>query len=553
MTSFASALLQCIALVVVLLAIQAPLGNYIARQLQSQRHLRVESALYRLIRVDAEADQRWSVYARSVIAFSAVSIGLLYVVLRLQSLPPHPQRISGMSPWLAFNTAISFVTNTNWQAYAGETGVTPLTQMIGLTVQNFASAAVGIAVAVALVRGFARTHTQRVGNFWVDLVRIVVRLLLPAAFVFGAVLILCGVPQTFADLHSVHTLAGETQSIITGPIASQESIKLIGTNGGGFFNANSAHPFENPSGFTNWLEILMLLAIPFSLPRAFGTIIGDRRQGRAILATMAVLWAGSVALLVWSETSALGAAAKLAGGGLEGKEVRFGVPMSAVFAASTTATSTGAVDAAHDSLSAFGGGISLLNMVVGELAPGGTGSGLYGMLIVALVTVFVSGLMVGRTPEYVGKRLGAREMKLVSLYILTSPALALAGLGLALATGVGRSGILNPGPHGLSEVFYAFASAANNNGSAFAGLGANSTFYNIALGVVMMLGRFLPMLFILALAGSFAEQGRAPETSGTLPTHRTLFVGLTASIVIVIAGLTFVPAFALGALAEGLS
>ena len=553
MSTTSAAVLQFIALVTVLLAAQAPLGDYIARVLESGHHTRLERLVYRFSRIDAEADQLWSAYARSVLAFSAASVLVLYAILRLQGLLPHPSRIASMPALLAFNTATSFTTNTNWQAYAGESGVSPLTQMIGLTVQNFASAAVGIAVAIVLVRGFARTRTQRVGNFWVDLTRLVLRLLLPGAAVFAIVLMLSGVPQTFTDLHVVHTISGGTQSIITGPVASQEAIKLFGTNGGGFFNANSAHPYENPTGLTNWLEILMLLLIPFSLPRTFGAIVGDRRQGRAVLATMGGLWAASVALLTWSETSALGAAARLAGGGMEGKEVRFGVPMSAVFAASTTATSTGAVDSAHDSLSAFGGGTALLNMVLGEVSPGGTGSGLYGLLIVALVTVFVAGLMVGRTPEYLGKRLGAREMKLVSMYILTSPALALLGLGGALALKAGRAGTLNTGPHGLSEVFYAFASAANNNGSAFAGLNANTDFYNMALGAVMLLGRFLPILFVLALAGSVASQGRIPETSGTLPTHRPLFIGMTATIVIVVAGLTFVPAFALGALAEGLS
>ncbi len=408
-------------------------------------------------------------------------------------------------------------------------------------------------MAVALVRGFARTGTDRVGNFWVDLTRITFRVLLPLATVFAVVLLVNGVVQNFDGSTTVATLSGGTQSIPGGPVASQEAIKELGTNGGGFFNANSAHPFENPNGFTNLLEIFLLLAIPFSLPRTFGRIVGDLRQGRAILAVMAGIWATSTALLIWAETTGSGAAPQLAGAAMEGKEVRFGIPMSALFASATTSTSTGAVNSMHDSFTALGGGLAIVNMVLGEVSPGGTGSGLYGMLIAAVLAVFVAGLMVGRTPEYLGKKIGAREMKLVSLYILTTPALALVGLGVAMATDTGRSSILNPGAHGLSEVFYAFASAANNNGSAFAGLNANTDFYNVALAVTMALGRLLPICFVLALAGSLAQQGRAPVNAGTLPTHRAQFVLLVVGVIVIVAGLTFVPALALGPLAEGLS
>jgi len=548
-----AATLQVLALVVALAAVHRPLGDLMARVLQAPSHARAERLVYRAVGVDPDADQRWSVYLRSVLAFSAVSVALLYALLRLQPLLPYSLGRDGMPPLQSLNTAVSFVTNTNWQSYSGEAALGYTAQMSGLAVQNFLSAAVGIAVAVALVRGFARTGTDRLGNFWVDLTRITMRILLPLAIVFGIVLLVNGVVQNFNGDTAIRTLTGGAQTIPGGPVASQEAIKEIGTNGGGFYNANSAHPFENPNGFTNLLEIFLLLAIPFSLPRTFGRIVGDVRQGYAILAVMASIWATSTALLVWAEVRASGTALQLAGGALEGKEVRFGVPMSAVFASATTSTSTGAVDSMHSSFTAYGGGLAILNIVLGEVSPGGTGSGLYGMLVAALVAVFVAGLMVGRTPEYLGKKIGAREMKLVSLYILTTPALVLVGLGVAMATDSGRAAIFSSGPHGLSEVLYGFASAANNNGSAFAALGANTDFYNVALAVAMGLGRFLPMCFVLALAGSLAQQGRTPANAGTLPTHRPQFVALVAGVVLIVAGLTFVPALALGPLAEGLS
>ena len=553
MPTLAAAALQILALVVVLAAVYRPFGDYMARTLTAERHTRVERGIYRVIGVDGDADQRWPVYLRSVVAFSLVSMVVLYAILRLQAFLPYSLGREGMPSLQALNTAISFVTNTNWQSYSGEAALGYTAQMAGLAVQNFLSAAVGIAVAIALVRGFARTRTDRLGNFWVDLTRITLRILLPVAVVFAVVLVFSGVMQNFAGDTAVTTLSGGSQTIPGGPVASQEAIKELGTNGGGFYNANSAHPFENPNGFTNLVEIFLLLVIPFSLTRTFGRIVGDVRQGYAILGVMAGLWALVSGLLIWAEVSHGGTALQLAGAATEGKEVRFGVPLSALFASSTTATSTGAVDSMHSSFTPYGGGLAILNMLFGELSPGGTGSGLYGMLVTAVVAVFIAGLMVGRTPEYLGKKIRAREMKLVSLYILTTPALVLLGLSTAMATETGRASILNPGAHGLSEVLYAFASASNNNGSAFAGLGANTDFYNVALGVAMALGRLLPICFVLALAGSLAQQGMTPATAGTLPTHRPQFVLLTAGVVLIVAGLTFVPALALGPLAEGLS
>ncbi len=548
-----SAALQVIVLLVALAVVYRPLGDYMARTLESPRHTRVERGIYRVIGVDAGADQRWSVYLRSVLAFSVVSIVVLFAILRLQAYLPYSLGREGMPSLQALNTAVSFVTNTNWQSYSGEAALGYTAQMAGLAVQNFLSAAVGIAVAVALVRGLVRTQTDRLGNFWVDLTRITIRVLLPLAALFAIVLLVNGVVQNFAGDTAVSTLTGGAQTIPGGPVASQEAIKELGTNGGGFFNANSAHPFENPNGLTNLIEIFLILVIPFSLTRTFGRMVGDLRQGYAILAVMASLWASITALLVWAEVNHGGPALQLAGAAMEGKEVRFGVPMSAVWASATTGTSTGAVNSMHDSFTAYGGGLTIVNMTLGELAPGGTGSGLYGLLISAIVAVFIAGLMVGRTPEYLGKKIGAHEMKLVSLYILTTPALVLLGLGVAMATETGRASILNPGAHGLSEVFYGFASAANNNGSAFAGLGANTDLYNVALAVAMLLGRLVPICFVLALAGSLAQQGRAPASAGTLPTHRPQFVLLVVGVILIVAGLTFVPALALGPLAEGLS
>ncbi|SDO53266.1 potassium-transporting ATPase subunit KdpA [Actinacidiphila guanduensis] len=545
--------LQIIALLGVLALSYRPLGDYMARVLTSPRHLRVERVLYRLGGVDGDADQRWPVYLRSLLAFSLLSVLFLYGLQRLQNHLLLAIGMKAVSPGVAFNTAASFVTNTNWQSYSGESTMGHLVQMAGLAVQNFVSAAVGIAVVAALIRGFTRRHTDRVGNFWVDLTRIVLRVLLPIAFIFAIVLVAGGAVQNFHGVQSISTILGDHQSLTGGPVASQEAIKELGTNGGGFYNANSAHPFENPNAFTNFVEIYLLLVIAVSLPRTFGTMVGDRRQGYAIIAVMGLIWAASVAVITVNELHSVhSAAGHAAGGMLEGKEQRFGVWSSALFATSTTLTSTGAVNSFHDSFSPLGGGMTIFNMMLGEIAPGGTGSGLYGILILAVIAVFVAGLMVGRTPEYLGKKLGGREMKFASLYILTTPAVVLVGAGLAMALPGERAGMLNSGPHGFSEVLYAFTSAANNNGSAFAGLSVNTNWYNTALGLAMLIGRFLPMVFVLALAGSLARQQPVPATAGTLPTHRPQFVGLLTAVIVIVVGLTYFPALALGPLAEGL-
>jgi K+-transporting ATPase ATPase A chain len=545
--------LQISVLIAALALSYRPLGDYLARILTTARHLRVERGIYRLGGIDADADQKWSAYLRGVLAFSAVSVLFLYGFQRLQNHLLLSLGFGPVKPDQAFNTAASFVTNTNWQSYSGEVTMGHLVQMTGLAVQNFVSAAVGIAVVAALIRGFTRRRTDRVGNFWVDLTRIVVRLLVPLAFVFAIVLVACGAVQNFHGIHEISTLLGDKQSLTGGPVASQEAIKELGTNGGGFYNANSAHPFENPDGVSNILEIYLLLVISFSLPRTFGTMVGDHRQGYAILAVMGLIWAASVAVITVNELHSVGSSAGHAAGGmLEGKEQRFGIWASALFAASTTLTSTGAVNSFHDSFSPGGGGMTIFDMMLGEIAPGGTGSGLYGILILAAIAVFVAGLMVGRTPEYLGKKLGAREMKFASLYILATPAVVLIGTGTAMALPGERAAMLNSGPHGFSEVLYAFTSAGNNNGSAFAGIGVNTEWYNTALGLAMLLGRFLPMIFVLALAGSLARQQPVPVTAGTLPTHRPQFVGLLTAVIIVVVGLTYFPALSLGPLAEGL-
>jgi K+-transporting ATPase ATPase A chain len=552
MSDTTAGLLQVGLLIAALAACYRPLGAYMARVYASDKNTRLEGVLYRLMGVDPAADQRWSVYARSLLAFSAVSVLALYALLRLQAHLPMSLGFPGVAPDQAFNTAASFVTNTNWQSYSGESTMGHLAQMAGLAVQNFASAAVGMAVAVALIRGFIRSRTDRVGNFWVDLTRGCLRILLPLAIVGTVALVALGAVQNFSAGTDATTLAGIHQSITGGPVASQEAIKELGTNGGGFYNANSAHPFENPNPFSNLLEIFFLLLIPVALTRTFGLMVKDKRQGYAILATMGALWATILAGIWALEAAHPGTALRLAGASMEGKETRFGEAASALFATSTTGTSTGAVNSFHSSFTALGGGLAIFNMGLGEVAPGGTGSGLYGMLVLAIVTVFIAGLMVGRTPEYLHKKITSREIKLVSLYILTMPAFVLAGTGLAMGLPGPRESMLNPGPHGLSEVLYAFMSAGNNNGSAFAGLSANTGFYNIALALVMLAVRFIPIVLVLALAGSLARQGSVPETAGTLPTHRPLFVLMLAGVVIIVAGLTFFPALALGPLAEGL-
>jgi K+-transporting ATPase ATPase A chain len=552
MSDTTAGLLQVALLIAALAACYRPLGAYMARTYTGERDTRIERACYQVMGVDPEADQRWPVYARSLLAFSAVSVLFLYGLLRLQPHLPLSLGLPGVAPDQAFNTAASFVTNTNWQSYSGESTMGHLAQMAGLAVENFTSAAVGMAVAVALIRGFIRSRTDRIGNFWVDLTRGCLRILLPLAIVGTVALVAAGAVQNFSSGTSVTTLAGIHQTITGGPVASQEAIKELGTNGGGFYNANSAHPFENPNPFSNLLEIFFLLLIPVALTRTFGLIVKDKRQGYAILATMGTLW-GVILAGVWSlEAAHPGTALKLAGASMEGKETRFGIAASSLFATSTTGTSTGAVDAFHSSFSALGGGLLIFNMGLGEVAPGGTGSGIYGILVVAIVAVFIAGLMVGRTPEYLHKKITGREIKLVSLFILTTPVLVLAGTGLAMGLSAARASILNPGPHGLSEVLYAFMSAANNNGSAFAGLSANTGFYNVALGLAMLGGRLIPIVLALGLAGSLAGQRSVPETAGTLPTHTALFVMLLAGVIVIVAGLTYFPALALGPLAEGL-
>ncbi|MFI7094307.1 potassium-transporting ATPase subunit KdpA [Streptomyces lydicus] len=545
--------LQVLVLVVALALSFRPLGDYMAHILTTSRHLRAERLIYKAGGVHGDADQKWSVYLRSVLAFSLVSVLFLYAFLRLQNHVLLSLGMKAITPDQAFNTAASFVTNTNWQSYSGESAMGHLVQMAGLAVQNFVSAAMGIAVVAALIRGFTRKKTDKVGNFWVDLTRIVVRLLLPVSLAFALVLVAAGAIQNFHGIHDITTIAGGQQSITGGPVASQEAIKEIGTNGGGFYNANSAHPFENPNAFTNLIEIYLLLVISFALPRTFGKMVGDHRQGYAIVAVMALIWAASVTIVTANELHSVSSTAGHAAGGMmEGKESRFGIWASALFAVSTTLTSCGAVNSFHDSYTPGGGGMTIFNMMLGEIAPGGTGSGLYGILILAIVAVFVAGLMVGRTPEYLGKKLRGREMKYASLYILTTPALVLAGAGLAMAFPGERAAMLNSGAHGFSEVLYAFTSAANNNGSAFAGLSVNTVWYNTALGLTMLIGRFLPMVFVLALAGSLAQQQPVPVTAGTLPTHRPQFVGLLTGVVLIVVGLTYFPALALGPLAEGL-
>ncbi|WP_344317831.1 potassium-transporting ATPase subunit KdpA, partial [Actinoplanes couchii] len=502
-------------LIAALVAVYKPFGDYMYRVVAGHKHNAAERGVYRLVGVDPAAEQTWGVYARGVLAFSAVSLLFLYGLLRLQDKLWLSLGLPAVTDHIAWNTAVSFVANTNWQAYSGESTMGHLAQMAGLAVQNFVSASVGIAVAVALMRGFAARNGATLGNFWVDLTRITLRILLPVSVLFAIVFMVGGMVQNLSTGADVTTLTGGTQHLTGGPVASQEVIKLLGTNGGGFYNANSAHPFENPSAWTNWLQLFLILLIPFSLPRVFGRMVGQNRQGYAIAAVMAILALGSIALTIAFETHGAGTVPEAAGAAMEGKETRFGVVGSAVYAAVTTLTSTGAVNSFHDSYTALGGMMPMVNMMLGEVAPGGVGSGLYGMLILAIITVFVAGLMVGRTPEYLGKKIQAREIKLASLYFLVTPILVLSGTAAAFATGNAGTA-LNVGPHGLSEVLYAFTSAANNNGSAFAGITVNTPWWDVALGLAMLLGRFLPMILVLALAGSLARQRPAPETEGTL-------------------------------------
>ncbi|MEU2287029.1 potassium-transporting ATPase subunit KdpA [Streptomyces sp. NPDC013178] len=557
--------LQLLALIGALALCYVPLGNYMAKVYSSDRHWRVERWIYKGIGADPDTEMRWPAYLRGVLAFSAVSMLFLYLLQRLQGVLPGSLGFTAIDPDQAFNTAASFVTNTNWQSYYGEQAMGHVVQTAGLAVQNFVSAAVGIAVAVALVRGFALPHsrlrssggtpipTGELGNFWADMVRGVTRILLPGAFLAAIVLVACGAIQNFSGIHEVGQFMGGSQQWNGGAVASQEAIKELGTNGGGYFNANSAHPFENPTPFTNLFEIFLLLVIPFALTRTFGVLVGSVKQGYAILATMGTIWVGFVALMMWTEFAHHGPALQIAGGAYEGKEVRFGIGSSSIFAVSTTLTSTGAVDSFHSSFTGLGGGITMLGMMLGEIAPGGTGSGLYGMLIMAVIAVFIAGLMVGRTPEYLGKKIGTREIKFAACYILITPALVLVFTAAAMALPTPGHSMTNSGAHGFSEILYAYTSASNNNGSAFAGLNADTQWFNSTLGLAMILGRFLPMVFVLALAGSLAEQKPVPVTAGTLRTEKPLFTGLLVGAILIITGLTYFPALALGPLAEGLA
>ncbi|KPI28311.1 Potassium-transporting ATPase A chain [Actinobacteria bacterium OV320] len=545
--------LQLLALITALALAHVPLGTYMARVYSCDRHWRVEKWIYKGIGADPDTQMRWPAYLRGVLAFSAVGVLFLYLLQRLQGHLPGSLGFRAIDPDQAFNTAASFVTNTNWQSYYGEQTMGHVVQTAGLAVQNFVSAAVGIAVAVALVRGFARSRTGELGNFWSDLVRGTVRILLPLALVAAIVLVACGAVQNFSGIHEVGQFMGGSQQWNGGAVASQEAIKELGTNGGGYFNANSAHPFENPTPFTNIFEIFLLLVIPLALTRTFGLMVGSVRQGYAILATMATIWVGFTALMMWTEFAHHGPALELAGGAYEGKEVRFGVGSSSIFAVATTLTSTGAVDSFHSSFTGLGGGITMLGMMLGEIAPGGTGSGLYGMLIMAVIAVFIAGLMVGRTPEYLGKKIGTREIKFAACYILITPALVVVLTAAAMALPTPGDSMTNSGAHGFSEILYAYTSASNNNGSAFAGLNADTQWFNSSLGVAMLLGRFLPMVFVLAMAGSLAEQRPVPATAGTLRTEKPLFTGLLVGAILIITGLTYFPALALGPLAEGLA
>src|SRR6202034_1724823 len=540
MSSTGAGWLQFALLFVALAACYVPLGNYIAKVFTSEKDWRVERGFYKLIGIDRTADQKWSVYLRSMLAFSFISVLFLYGIQRLQTIFPYGQGLPAVTPDTAWNTAASFVTNTNWQNYAGEATMGYVTQMSGLVVQQFLSAAVGLCVAIAMIRGFVRSRTDKLGNFWVDVTRCVIRLLIPLSIVGGLVLIAGGAIENFTAYHTVTTLSGAHQTIVGGPVGSSEVIKDMGNNGGGWFNTNSAHPFENPNPFTNWFEIFLLLLIPFATPRAFGKMVRDNRQGYALVAVMGTIWAAAVGGISYfeSHTSLGGVATVLAGHAAEGTEVRFGTPACSLFAASTTVTSTGAVNCFHDSLTPFGGGIALFDIALGEIAPGGIGAGMYGILVLAIVTVFVAGLMVGRTPEYLGKKIRPTEMKYASLYFLTLPVVILTMSAIAIGTHWGQSAIFNPGSHGLTEIVYAYASMANNNGSPFAGLGTAATFYQITGGITMLLGRFAPEIFALGLAGSLARQAPTPASAGTLDTRTPLFVGMLVGVILILVGLT---------------
>jgi len=554
MNSTAAGWLQFLLLFAALAACYVPLGNYIAHIYTTKNHWRVERGIYKLCGIDPEADMRWTVYVRSILAFSLVAVLFVYLIQRTQHYLFWSVGMANVSPDTAWNTAVSFTTNTNWQNYAGEATMGYLSQMAGLMVQQFMSAAVGLAVAIAMIRGFTRSKTDRLGNFWVDLTRGIIRLLLPIAVIGTLVLVAGGTIENLANYHTITTLSGAHQTIPGGAVASQEAIKDLGNNGGGWFNTNAAHPFESPNPFTNIFIIFFLLLIPFATPRAFGKMVGDNRQGYALVAVMVIIWAAAVGGISFFEAhlGTAGVAPQVAHGTYEGVETRFGPPGCSVFAASTTVTSTGSVNCFHDSLTPFGGGIALFDIALGEVAPGGIGAGMYGILILATVTVFVAGLMVGRTPEYLGKKIRPTEMKYASLYFLTLPVVILTMAAISIGSKPGQAAIFNPGPHGLTEIMYAFTSMANNNGSAFAGLGTAAPWYQTLGGITMLLGRFAPEIFALGLAGSLARQAPTPASAGTLDTRTPLFVGMVVGVILILVGLTYFPALALGVFAEGL-
>lgn len=546
----------------IILALTPLLGGYMTRVFAGERTflspvLRpVEGALYGLAGVDAKREQTWLGYTLAMLVFHVGGFLILYSVLRLQDLLPlNPQEMAAMPPDLSLNTAISFLTNTNWQNYGGESTLSYLAQMLGLTHQNFLSAATGIALAVALIRGFSRASAQTVGNFWVDVTRCTLYVLLPLCIPYTLFLVWQGIPQTLGPYVDATTLDGAKQTIAVGPVASQVAIKMLGTNGGGFFNANASHPFENPTALSNFVQMLSIFALGAGLTNVFGRMVGDVRKGWAILAAMGVIFVAGVAVTYWAEAAgtpglnALG----LTGGNMEGKEVRFGIVASALFAVITTAASCGAVNAMHDSFTALGGMIPLINMELGEIIVGGVGAGMYGMLLFVVVAMFVAGLMVGRTPEYAGKKIEAKEVKMAMLAILVLPLMMLGWTAVATVLPSAVASINNPGPHGFSEILYAFTSATANNGSAFGGLTGNTPFYNVTLAISMFVGRFMMIVPAMALAGSLAAKKTVPASAGTFPTHGGLFVGLLVGVILIVGGLTFFPALALGPIVEHLA
>ncbi|WP_182086396.1 potassium-transporting ATPase subunit KdpA [Aureimonas sp. ME7] len=553
--------LQILVILAAVVAFAVPLGAYMGRVFAGERTLLspvlgpIERGFHRLAGIDPAREEGWLGYTLAMLAFNAAGFAFLYLLLRFQgALPLNPQGFPGLSAHLAFNTAVSFVTNTNWQSYGGETTMSHLSQMAGLGVQNFLSAATGIALAVALVRAFSRSGAQTVGNFFADMTRATLYVLLPLAIVTGIWQVAMGTPQTFEASATVRTLEGADQTLPLGPVASQLAIKQLGTNGGGFYNANSAHPYENPSPLSNALTIWQMLVMSVALVFAFGRLIGDRRQTFAILGVMGILLVGATAVCYWAEaagTPVLTAAGlDPSGGNMEGKEVRFGIAGSAFFASATTGLSDGAVNAMHGSFTPIGGMVPMVLIMLGEILPGGVGSGLYGILVIAIVSVFVAGLMIGRTPEYLGKKIEAKEMKMAVLSLLVLPAAILGFSAVSAVLPAALSGLGNAGPHGLSEIYYAYTSAAGNNGSAFGGLSANSPWWNTTLGLAMLIGRFATVVPMMAIAGSLVAKTRLAPSAGTFPTHGPLFVGLLAGIILILGGLQFFPALALGPIAE---